>query len=169
MSTFVTAHEFLFKHALLRDVAYDGVLRAHRERYHRRAAAWLAETSAVVGRQDEYAAIIAEHYEKAHDPAAAPWYLRAGRRAASVYALSEATRMLASALALAPEDEPGLRFDILIARDGVTDRIGDRDAQQQDLDEMVALEDRLDPPRRVQLLMALSRFQFLRSDYAIGA
>ena len=78
VSRFASAREFLFKHALLRDVAYDGVLRAHRERYHRRAATWLAETSAAVGRADEYAAVIAEHFERAHDPAAATWYLRAG-------------------------------------------------------------------------------------------
>ena len=56
VSRFATAREFLFKHALLRDVAYDGVLRAQRERYHRGAAQWLAETSAAVGREDEYAA-----------------------------------------------------------------------------------------------------------------
>ena len=166
VSVFASSREYLFKHALLRDVAYDGVLRAHRERYHRRAAAWLVETSAAVGRQDEYAAIIAEHYEKAHDPAAAPWYLRAGRQAASVYALSEASRMFASALALAPEDDPGLRLDILVARDEVNDRIGDLEAQQRDLEEMDALADRVDVPRHVQLLMASSRFQFKGSDYA---
>ena len=79
VSHFASAREFLFKHALLRDVAYDGVLRAHRERYHQRAADWLAETSAAVGRADEYAAVIADHFERAHDPAAATWYLRAGK------------------------------------------------------------------------------------------
>ena len=151
VSAFASSREYLFKHALLRDVAYDGVLRAHRERYHRRAAQWLAETSAAVGRADEYAAIIAEHYEKARDPAAASWYLRAGSRAASVYALSEATRMLASALDLAPEDDPDLRFDILIARDAVTDRVGDREAQQAGSRRDVELEDRVDVPRQVRL------------------
>ncbi len=49
VSRFAAAREYLFKHALLRDVAYDGILRAQRERYHRGAAQWLTETSAAVG------------------------------------------------------------------------------------------------------------------------
>ena len=40
LSAFESAREFLFKHALLRDVAYDSVLRARRREYHRRAARW---------------------------------------------------------------------------------------------------------------------------------
>ena len=62
---------------LLRDVAYDSVLRARRREYHRRAARWLAEVTARTGRVEEYAAIVAEHYDQAHDPEAATWYLRA--------------------------------------------------------------------------------------------
>ncbi|MBV9831799.1 MAG: AAA family ATPase, partial [Marmoricola sp.] len=84
VSRFASAREFLFKHALLRDVAYDGILRAQRERYHLGAALWLVETCTSVDRGDEYAAVIAEHFERARDPEAATWYLRAGRRAASV-------------------------------------------------------------------------------------
>ena len=165
VSQFASAREFLFKHALLRDVAYDGVLRAHRERYHRRAAAWLAETSAAVGRADEYAADIADHYDRAHDPAASLWYLRAGTRAASVYALTEATRMLDSALKHAPEGDPHLRFDILLAQEDLLDRRGEREPQQRALDAMAALADHLDPPRQVQLELAQSRFQFSHSEY----
>ncbi|MET0999443.1 MAG: adenylate/guanylate cyclase domain-containing protein [Marmoricola sp.] len=165
VSRFASAREFLFKHALLRDVAYDGVLRAHRERYHRRAADWLAETSAAVGRQDEYAAIIAEHYERARDPAAAAWYLRAGAQAAGVYALAEATRMLDSALELAPADDHHLRFDILLEREELLDRLGEREPQQQALAAMSELTDHLDPPRQIRLDLAQSRVQFSHSEY----
>ncbi len=165
VSHFATAREFLFKHALLRDVAYDGVLRAHRERYHRRAAAWLAETSSAVGRADEYAADIADHYDRAHDPAASVWYLRAGTRAASVYALTEASRMLDSALKHAPEGDTHLRFDILLAQEDLLDRRGEREPQQRALDAMTALAEHLDPPRQVQLELAQSRFQFSHSEY----
>ncbi len=48
-STFDHTREFLFKHALLRDVAYEGMLRRHRRNYHRLAASWfeqMAETLA---------------------------------------------------------------------------------------------------------------------------
>ncbi len=165
VSNFASAREFLFKHALLRDVAYDGVLRAHRQRFHSRAARWLAETSAAVGRADEYAAVIAEHYERAQDPLAATWFLRAGARAASVYALTEATRMLESALQHVPEDDVHLRFDILREREALFDRTGQRDVQQQALDAMQALVESLDPPRRVQLLLAQGGLHFVRSEY----
>ena len=165
VSRFATAREFLFKHALLRDVAYDGVLRAQRERYHRGAAEWLAETSAAVGREDEYAAVIAEHYERAHDPTAATWYLRAGKGAASVYALDEASRMLTSAQELVAVDDLGLRFDVLAAREALLDRTGRRDEQHEVLEEMAGLEPDLDQARRVQLLLAQSRVAFVGSDY----
>ena len=46
LSAFDSAREFLFKHALLRDVAYESVLRAHRREYHRRTARWLADVTA---------------------------------------------------------------------------------------------------------------------------
>ncbi len=165
VSRFASSREFLFKHALLRDVAYDGVLRAHRERYHRRAAEWLATTSRAAGREDEYAAVIAEHFEQARDPAAASWYLRAGTRAASVYALTEADRLFTSAAGLVPDDDHHLRFDVLAAREVLLDRIGEREEQRRVLDELQALDGHLDLPRRVLLLLALGRWEFVHSDY----
>ena len=163
VSAFESAHEYLFKHALLRDVAYDSVLRAHRERYHHRAATWLAEVSAAAGRQEEYAALIAEHFEKAREPEAARWYLVAGRNAASVYALEEATRLFEQALRLA--DDPLVRFDVLLDRERLYDRVGDRTQQHQDLDAMVALRDDLDEARVVELLVAQSAWAFQHSEY----
>ena len=118
-----------------------------------------------MGRADEYAADIADHYDRAHDPAASLWYLRAGTRAASVYALTEATRMLDSALKHAPEGDTHLRFDILLAQEDLLDRRGEREPQQRALDAMTALADHLDPPRQVQLELAQSRFQFSHSEY----
>jgi class 3 adenylate cyclase/tetratricopeptide (TPR) repeat protein len=165
VSHFASAREFLFKHALLRDVAYDGVLRAHRERYHRRAANWLVEISTAAGREDEYAAVIAEHYERARDPLAATWYLRAGARAASVFALQEATRMLDKAIQLVSDEDLHLRFDILLEREALFDRAGERDLQHQAIAEMPAIAERLDPPRRVRLHLAQSRMHFMHSEY----
>ncbi len=163
VSAFESAHEYLFKHALLRDVAYDSVLRAHRERYHHHAATWLAEVSAAAGRQEEYAAIIAEHFEKARDPEAARWYLVAGRNAASVFALEEATRLFEQALDLA--DGPVLRFDVRLERERLFDWIGDRALQEAELQAMAALEDDLDEERGIALRVAQSAWAFQHSDY----
>ncbi len=167
VSAFDAAREFLFKHALLRDVAYDGVLRAHRRRYHRLAGAWLAEVSARSGREDEYAALVAEHLDRAGEPAAAEWYLRAGRQALAVFALGEATRLLDRALALVTDD-PALRFDVLAVRETVLDRLGDRDAQRLDVIEMESLTERRpdDLPRLAQYQLARSRQAFELSEYA---
>jgi class 3 adenylate cyclase/tetratricopeptide (TPR) repeat protein len=165
VSSFDSAREFLFKHALLRDVAYDGVLRKHRQRYHARAATWLSEVSARSGRQDEYAALIAEHYDRAGDPAAGEWYFRAGKQALSVYALAEADQLLGRALGLVTED-PLLRFDVLAIREDMHDRVGDRDAQQLDLTEMGELIERFDDPGRLaSYRTARSRACFALSRY----
>jgi class 3 adenylate cyclase/tetratricopeptide (TPR) repeat protein len=165
ISAFEEAREFLFKHALLRDVAYEGVLRVHRQHYHRLAAGWLAEMSARSGRSQEYAALVAHHYDEASAPEAAEWYLRAGRRATDVYALDEATRLLARCLDLAVDD-PVLRFDALRLREAVLDRIGDRAGQLRDLTEMQALlQDDDDPGRRVALALAEARYAFTVSEY----
>ncbi len=165
VSSFDSAREFLFKHALLRDVAYDGVLRSHRQRYHARAAAWLSEVSGRSGRQDEYAALIAEHFDRAGDPAASEWYLRAGRQAMSVYALAEADQLLGRALELA-QDDAVFRFDVLTMREEMHDRVGDRDAQLLDLTEMGELSERFDDAGRLAgYRTARSRVSFALSQY----
>ena len=166
ISTFASAREFLFKHALLRDVAYDGVLRTHRRTYHRRAALWLAETSARAGRDEEYAALIAEHFDRADDPAAAEWYLRAARRATRVFALDDATALLDRADTLAGSAPSRLAFDVLAVREDVFERVGDRTRQDVDLDRMAALAAVLDEPTcTVTTLLALSRRAFESSAY----
>lgn len=165
VSSFDSAREFLFKHALLRDVAYDGVLRTHRQRYHARAAAWLSDVSRRSGREDEYAALIAEHYDRAADPAAGGWYFRAGQQALSVFALAEAAQLLTRALDLVTDDAV-TRFDILATREDMFDRTGDRDAQDLDLTEMGELADRFDDPGRlVTYRIARCRSSFTVSQY----
>ncbi len=167
-SIFASAREFVFRHGLLRDVAYDGVLRAHRERYHRLAGEWLAETSARSGREDEFAAVVAEHFDKAHDGRAGAWYLRAGQQGTAVHALEEASRLLGRALELADDDLA--RFDALVARERVSDYLGDRAAQQADLDTLdgllVRLPDDADQPRRrTAVLIARARVDFALGNY----
>ncbi|HEX8557872.1 MAG TPA: protein kinase [Pyrinomonadaceae bacterium] len=96
-SAFAGAREYTFKHALLRDVTYESVLRRDRREYHRRAADWLARHSG--GRVGEYAGLIAGHYESArsHEDAA-EWYGRAGRQARETYAPETAIRYYRKAL-----------------------------------------------------------------------
>ncbi|HEX8282002.1 MAG TPA: protein kinase [Pyrinomonadaceae bacterium] len=98
-SAFAGAREYIFKHALLRDVTYGSVLKRDRRVYHGRAAVWLALHSG--GRVGEYAGLIAEHHERAHSPEdAAEWYGRAGRQARETYAPETAIRHYRKALDL---------------------------------------------------------------------
>lgn len=164
-SRFAGTREFVFKHALLRDVAYDGMLRAHRERYHRLAAHWFAEAAAASGREETFAAVVASHLDQARDPEAARWYLRAGRKAASVYALDEAGRTLDRAAALASPADPALRFDVLVACEALAERQGDRNRQHEHLRELERLDAEVDGARRVELLLVRGRWAFVHSEY----
>src|SRR5438067_7852425 len=55
--------EFIFKHALIRDVAYAGLPRVRRARAHAEAARWLAQIAG--DRSEELAELIAQHYRTA--------------------------------------------------------------------------------------------------------
>jgi class 3 adenylate cyclase/tetratricopeptide (TPR) repeat protein len=62
-STIADQVEFIFKHALVRDVAYGTLSRARRAKAHAQAAAWL---EAMTGdRADELSEVIAHHYHEA--------------------------------------------------------------------------------------------------------
>jgi tetratricopeptide (TPR) repeat protein len=84
-SAFAETPEYIFKHAMLHDVAYESVLLRLRRVYHVQAAEGLIWLSGE--RVNEFAGRIGEHFEKAGDLLnAAEWYARAGRLAQDAYA-----------------------------------------------------------------------------------
>ena len=170
-SAFEETREFYFKHALLRDVAYDSVLKAHRRTYHEQAAQWLEQRSERTCRVDQFAGLVAGHYDQAGDSVAAGRsYLRAGQQAVSVHALTEATRLLARALEVVPDSEAVLRFDLLLAREAALERLGERETQRADVIAMEGLLTHLDDAgRRIQLLLCRIRWAFNDSDYVAEA
>jgi predicted ATPase/class 3 adenylate cyclase len=101
-SAFDGASEFIFKHALLRSVTYENVLKRDRRRLHRETARWLVARSGE--RHAEFAAAIAGHYEQAREwAAAAEWYGGAGAQARASYAPEAAIGFYRKALDLAGE------------------------------------------------------------------
>jgi class 3 adenylate cyclase/Tfp pilus assembly protein PilF len=141
-STFEEAREFFFKHSLMRDVTYESVLRRRRQFYHARSARWLVVVTQHSRRVDQYAALIAEHFDLAGEvELAGYWYERAGTQAAAHFANAEAVRLFGRALDLAPEQEIIRRCDLLLAREKVYGLLGDRPAQLQDLEALKALVD----------------------------
>lgn len=101
-SSFNETQEFMFKQTILRDVTYESVLKTDRRHYHHQAADWLIAHSA--GRADEYAGLIADHYEQAREIGkAATWFGHAGEQAKKSYAYEAAVRFYEKALALLQE------------------------------------------------------------------
>lgn len=168
-SAFDGTEEYLFKHALLREVAYEGVLRRVRRVYHALAAEWLEEQGGE--RAGEHAGLIADHLEAAGETQRAlPYLRRAGEQAAARFANAEAVAYLSRALALSPgEDLPG-RYDLLLDREGAYDLVGDRAAQAADLAELQALAEALDDRRRqAETALRQARYALETGDYAASA
>ncbi len=168
-SAFADDTEFSFKHALLRDVTYDTMLREQRRRLHAAAAHWLEQATAAAGRADEYAVLIAEHLEDAGEGGqAATWYLRAGRAAFAGSAFRESLDLLRRAQGLA--EDPLLHIDVLVALAAAQDRIGDVPGEEATLAELRARAAQVDDPARgADVLMAEASWYFRRSAYEESA
>ena len=90
---------YLFKHALIRDIAYESLLRSTRQGYHQRVAMVLeAQFPETVATQPE---LLAHHYTAAslNEQAIGYWH-KAGQKAIERSAHAEAIRHLTSALEL---------------------------------------------------------------------
>ena len=104
---------YSFSHVLTQQVAYQGLLVKSRADLHGRAATALERL--YEGRADEVLDELAEHWARSADrPRAVESLLRAGDRAAALYAYHEAEAYFGRALeALGPEHQPGRRDVIL--------------------------------------------------------
>jgi class 3 adenylate cyclase len=112
--------ELVFRHILIREVAYGTLPRSERARLHGGAGAWLDAGSN--GREDEMAELIAYHYREAvilgeaagmDDPSAreraVAWLRRAAEVAGGARGIAEASAHLQAAIELAsPDDLPDI-------------------------------------------------------------
>jgi predicted ATPase/class 3 adenylate cyclase len=166
-STFDETNEYLFKHALLRDVTYESLLKRKRREYHRMAAAWLEQVTERVQRSDEFAALIAAHYDQAgEDGLAVEWYWRAGQGAAARYAGAEAVHAFTRALALSHDGDESRRFDILLAREKVYELQGAREDQARDIEELSILAQKsASPGRSAQAALRQAAYELSLSNF----
>lgn len=164
-TAFEGTREYVFKHALLRDVTYESVLRRLRRAYHRRAAEWLIEASEE--RVDEFADLIASHFARAEDrEREAEWQARAGRQAAARYATAEAVRAFSRALELTPPEEQAARYDLLNQRRELYHLTGERQGEAADLDALAELAEALnDPYRRAEVAVEQSYYLLATGVY----
>jgi class 3 adenylate cyclase len=113
--------EYVFRHALTREVAYGSLTKAARASLHARFADWLERSG---GGRDEHAALLAHHYAEAARPEEADlawagdpetaerlrgravhWLQRAGELAVSRYELEDGVALLERAVELEHDPE----------------------------------------------------------------
>jgi tetratricopeptide (TPR) repeat protein len=153
VSRFVGTREWVFKHALVREVAYSSLGERERNELHALAARWLASMG-------EDAATVAGHYDLGgQHVAAAEHWARAAQRALATNALSDALRMAERALSFA-EDKPNafLRASYLDeAWSRLDPRAGERETAVSALQENV-----YDEPSAVRARGAAARYDDAR-------
>ena len=123
MSSVAGEIEYVFQHALIRDVAYAGIVRSSRAVKHQRAAAWI---QALSENRDDRIEILAHHYQQAFTYAVASgtasdrlrectWMVlrEAGDRAMALNSFAGAVRYYDAALEILPIDAPSRTFVLL--------------------------------------------------------
>ena len=164
-STFADALEFIFKHAMLREVTYEGVLLRLRREYHGLVAEWLMEQRGE--RRGEVVGMIADHLDLAGEREEAFRHLKwAGEEAAGKFANDEAVGYYSRALALLPEDCFDTRFELLLAREQILDLQGAREEQSDDLRTLNEIAESLgDTQKKTVVMLRQSYFAEATSDY----
>ncbi len=156
---------YLFRHALLRDAAYDMQLRSRLRRLHLAAAG--AGRAVYAGEPSSHYAELVHHYHLGEDWEEERIHAQlAGEYAAEQYASQEALRFYTRAIDLMSDDQEAARHDVLLKREAVLDVLGDRENQQRDLDALMQIQQAL--PLKKQVTVQLRRAELQRniSDYA---
>jgi class 3 adenylate cyclase len=142
-SAFTDTAENTFVHALLHDVTYDTVLKPQRREGHAAVARWLSER--LSGREGEFLALAAQHYERAGDSARAlEFWDRAQRDARRRYANDAALRFIERALAQPALTDRRWRYGLLAARHNILDDTGRQAEADAAMREMEAFSEQHD-------------------------
>ena len=153
---------YRFRHALIQEATYNGLLRAERRLLHGRAA-WALEAAAD-GRTDEVAAVLGRHFAAAGEPGRAlRYYEIAGDHATASFANDEAISSYRVALEIAGEGEASVELQAKLANVlWRTQRRGQaREAFQAGLRAVPAG----DTLRRAHLLTRLGRLEVSDNHY----
>lgn len=167
VSTFKGTREYRFKHALMQEVSYESVIKKTRPVYHGKVAGWLVTQTQSIGRQGEFSAVIAEHYQQAHeDDQASEWYLVAGDRAKSMAAPLEARKFYESASDLNPTDNLERGWHILLGHDEVVGTLGDTEIRQAEDLELVEMARQFADYKRIALaLIRKGHYEAVTGDF----
>jgi tetratricopeptide (TPR) repeat protein len=164
---------YLFKHALIRDAAYQSLLRTTRRRHHQRVSETLIDRmSEVVETQPE---LVAHHLTEAGDQEAAiEWWRRAGQRALERSANLEARRHFEQGIDLvaglpdgAPKEQIELPLQVGLGWALWALTIMAMEAAERTWTRILELSERLeDNAARATALLGLSNMHQTRSELA---
>ena len=168
-SSFRESREYVFKHALLRDVAYETLLRRDRRRYHARVAHWLEQSAGE--RVSEYWRIIAHHHELGGADGRAATYLRcSGDALLQVSAFRDAAQAYERALALLPGGREPERAAVQTGLGKARTRLGDYETASDHFERALALAEQIDEPeQQVTALCGLGEAAWWRGAYDAAA
>lgn len=124
---------YLFKHALVQETAYEGLLKNDRKRLHRLVGEALERS--YPDQLDEWAPLLGPHFNEAGELARAVKYLsRAGELAAARYANHEALTFFTQALDTAMEARAPDLPALYRARGQIYEQLGDFDLARADFE-----------------------------------
>jgi predicted ATPase/class 3 adenylate cyclase len=139
--------EYLFRHALMSDAAYNIQLYEQLKHWHAQAAK--AIEAIYADSLPTQAATLTKHAHRAEDRDRELTYSRmAGERAVTNFASEEAIYYLSRALELTAESDYQTRYDLLRLREKIYDLMGNRKAQADDLTQINQLARALNDPRK---------------------
>ncbi len=160
---------YVFRHALLRDAAYDMQVGSRLRQLHSQAA-YAHETVYPDPVRAPHFAEIAFHFDRAERaPEAQRYYGSAGEFAKDEYRNEDAVTFLSRALELADETDHSARYQYLATRETIYQWLGQRDRQEHDLAQLsellVANPDNL---ALADLALRKSSFDLIRSGYEVS-
>jgi len=155
---------YLFRHALLRDAAYDMQLRSRLRHLHLAAAEAVRAVHA--GEPASHYAELVHHYHLGEDWEEERIHAQlAGEYAAQQYANDDALRFYSRAIALAsPQDVAGLS-NVLLSRESVLDVLGAREEQSLDLQKLASISPSLSSERQISIQMRNAEYQRNTGEY----
>jgi len=165
---------FRFRHALIQEATYKGLLRAERRRLHGRAA-WALEAT-YKGRPEEVAAVLGHHFAAAEEVERALYYLEvAGDHASAAFANDEAVSSFHAALAVIHKQHASggtmataaVRLHAKLAN--VLWRTARRGEAREAFQEALLLADAGDALQRARLQTRLGRLEMADQCYEAAA
>lgn len=159
---------FTFKHLVTHEVSYESMAFATRSKLHGQYAEFLEQTKQ--NQIEQFVPQLANHYEKAGlQDKARDYLIKAGEQAAANYANGDALSYFNRALKLTTDRASRVYFDILMKRERVSDLLGRRLEQRQDLETLETLAGNFEDELYLRSVVALRKAKLEIDEGNYGA